>query len=247
MLEKYLTLTTLHQRWEGANINIKSLIVERKLVPSWILTRDTAYRRLEINWDAAEGRWFAAPPELWSGDDIEVPVLVPEHDEFKYCYLVEPVVLSPLNCEFRWLSESQTPVRGGDWVWELTRPLPLETVIQEGVVSSTEVERVERFLFDQDAATPPIQGAEQVDSGSEVLKRAALIEKYLNSWPKIESDLRHSNENGLSTAAKAPTRGDWFENKAVKWAEQRGKLTSQDKAAGQHLMRLLPGTKYTSE
>lgn len=57
------------------------------------------------------------------------------------------------------------------------------------------------------------------------MKRAALITKHERTWPSIESDLKHADENGLAAAAKADGRGLWFEERALQWARQRGKLT----------------------
>lgn len=57
-----------------------------------------------------------------------------------------------------------------------------------------------------------------------ILKRAALVRKHERAWPSIDGDLRHANENGLSTAAKAEGHGLWFEERALKWASKKGKL-----------------------
>lgn len=73
-------------------------------------------------------------------------------------------------------------------------------------------------------STPPEPQVKTVDRGW-TLKRAALIEKHKNQWPTIARDLQDASENQLSKAAKATGHGDWFEADALKWAEQRGKLT----------------------
>lgn len=57
------------------------------------------------------------------------------------------------------------------------------------------------------------------------LKRAALIAKHQHQWPTITRDLQDASDNQLSRDAKATGHGDWFEADALKWAEQRGKLT----------------------
>lgn len=56
------------------------------------------------------------------------------------------------------------------------------------------------------------------------IKRSALVQKHSRTWPSIEADLKHANENGLQ-AAKGDGRGMWIEARALEWAEQRGKLT----------------------
>lgn len=63
------------------------------------------------------------------------------------------------------------------------------------------------------------------------LKRAALVKAHRRNWPTIDGDLGHANENGLSASAKAPTYGHWFEDKALDWARQNGKLTGTDTAS----------------
>jgi hypothetical protein len=61
-----------------------------------------------------------------------------------------------------------------------------------------------------------------------ILKKAALLKKHLHRWPTINRDFQDASENGLSVAAKAPTHGDWFESKALGWAEKKGKLLSSE-------------------
>lgn len=56
-------------------------------------------------------------------------------------------------------------------------------------------------------------------------KRIALIGELSSRWPDIESDLRHAEENGLKRAAKLPEHGLWNLTAAMKWAEERGKLS----------------------
>jgi hypothetical protein len=63
------------------------------------------------------------------------------------------------------------------------------------------------------------------------MKKSALIKKHAAKWGSIEGDLHSASENGLSNAAKAPGRGNWFEAAALNWARQRGKLT-EDKQHG---------------
>lgn len=59
------------------------------------------------------------------------------------------------------------------------------------------------------------------------VKRKALIERNCRRWPSIERDLKDGSENGLSETARADTHGDWWEGDALKWAEAKGKMTSQ--------------------
>jgi hypothetical protein len=76
-------------------------------------------------------------------------------------------------------------------------------------------------------ATPtrdPSPAPPDISSQPKILKRAALLKKYLSAWDTLESDLSHGNENGLSKTAKAPGHGMWFEEPALEWARQNGKL-----------------------
>ena len=63
------------------------------------------------------------------------------------------------------------------------------------------------------------------------LKKSALIDKYERRWPTIKRDFQDASENELSRAAKAPGHGNWFEEDALNWARQRGKLSEE---TGQH-------------
>jgi hypothetical protein len=76
-------------------------------------------------------------------------------------------------------------------------------------------------------ATPSASGAQAEEDAPVLLKRAALVEKYHRTWPTVESDLNHSNENGLSTRAKAAKHGYWREADALQWARENGKLPDQ--------------------
>lgn len=44
-----------------------------------------------------------------------------------------------------------------------------------------------------------------------------------SDWPTIETDLRHSDENGLNIA-KLPKHGYWDSAVALNWANVNGKL-----------------------
>jgi len=73
-----------------------------------------------------------------------------------------------------------------------------------------------------------------------VMKKAALIAKHRNQWQSIDRDFQDASENGLSKIAKAPGHGNWFEGKALEWAEQRGKRTK----VGDQITPL-PATPFT--
>ena len=77
-----------------------------------------------------------------------------------------------------------------------------------------------------------------------VLKKAALIKKYTNQWPKITGDFHSASENGLSKAAKAPGKGDWFESDALDWARQRGKLIEEKQQVPSNSIFNLAGKKH---
>ena len=75
------------------------------------------------------------------------------------------------------------------------------------------------------------------------LKKSALIKKYLRVWMTIESDLTHSNKNGLSKAAKASGYGQWLEQAALAWAKQKGKIV-ESVAPPAASMASLPGKTH---
>lgn len=75
-------------------------------------------------------------------------------------------------------------------------------------------------------ASPPPSTAPSNSSPNRgpVLKRSAMVKKLDTVWQGISSDLQHSDKNGLATAAKAPGHGNWYEDDALTWARQRGKV-----------------------
>lgn len=79
-----------------------------------------------------------------------------------------------------------------------------------------------------------------------VLKRSALVKKYVATWPDIDSDLNHASENGLSAAAKATKHGDWFESAVLAWGDQKGKRATQQTPVATNSVFNLSGKKYTS-
>ena len=83
-----------------------------------------------------------------------------------------------------------------------------------------------------------------VDKGW-VMKKAALIDKHAQRWPTAKRDFQDASENGLSSAAKSPGHGEWFETSALNWAEQRGKLTSEKQQSPANSVFNLAGTKHT--
>lgn len=80
-----------------------------------------------------------------------------------------------------------------------------------------------------------------------VMKKAALIKKNVHQWPTITGDFHSSSENDLSKVAKAPGHGDWFEDDAINWARQRGKLTEANQQAPANSIFSITGKKHTIE
>lgn len=73
-------------------------------------------------------------------------------------------------------------------------------------------------------------GGEALEGGEPtMLKRKALIDKYVSSWPNISQDLDDASSNGLGIAAKGPKFGYWYERRALEWARERGKIGSAPK------------------
>lgn len=103
--------------------------------------------------------------------------------------------------------------RRGDGVAKLTTdtdlPAPVETVV----------------------ITPASEPLNAIKKEGWICKKAALVKANATTWPTIEADFNHASENGLSSAAKAPGHGNWFETAALAWAKQRGKITEPNGAA----------------
>lgn len=78
------------------------------------------------------------------------------------------------------------------------------------------------------------------------IKKSALMRKYGAVWATMESDFRHSNENGLANEAKAPSHGHWVEDAALAWAKQNGKLV-EAKTSSATLMTSLTGRIHRSD
>ncbi len=101
-----------------------------------------------------------------------------------------------------------------------TEPQPVPVVQTEAVMVVAQAVPVVAHK-DSDA-----KFAAKVDR-SWVMKREAMFKKHERKWTSIRRDFQDANENGLSRAAKAPEHGNWFENDALDWARQRGKLNEE--------------------
>jgi len=113
------------------------------------------------------------------------------------------------------------------WVHESGAITPPSELVQEisDRLQRSKPNPVQPVSVAQPAPTtpPPVQTPERPDPHTQ-LKRAALVHKHDRAWPTIEADLRHANENGLSTCAKSKKHGFWLEEPALQWAQQNGKL-----------------------
>jgi hypothetical protein len=68
-----------------------------------------------------------------------------------------------------------------------------------------------------------VNAEEDEKPGDPVLKKGALIERVRANWKTIDADLREASRNGLKAAAHHGK--GWSLNKALVWADSRGKLT----------------------
>jgi hypothetical protein len=75
-------------------------------------------------------------------------------------------------------------------------------------------------------------------SPTAVLVKRAALKSLSYRWPTVGSDLRHSDQNGLNAAAKAPEHGLWREADALEWARRNGKLAAPAPAVGNTLESL---------
>lgn len=86
--------------------------------------------------------------------------------------------------------------------------------------------------------TPPASAIKTLDTEAQgaqtgpefVLKKVALVKKYIGQWPTIGADLSSAGENGLAKAAKAGQR-NWIEGAALDWARGKGKLNQPQQDA----------------
>jgi len=116
----------------------------------------------------------------------------------------------------KWLSENRYLQ---SWEPTLAQQDSTQSDVEQPVICSS---------ANENTAPTPRPSAPISNQDQWILKKAALIKKYLHQWPTINRDLQDASENGLSAAAKAPTHGDWFEFKALGWAEKKGKLLSSE-------------------
>jgi hypothetical protein len=77
------------------------------------------------------------------------------------------------------------------------------------------------------------------------MKKSAIINKHKAQWPTIESDLNHSDENGLREAAKAPQHGYWYEQASLDWAEARDKRSPNQSASMTNSVFAMKGTVHS--
>lgn len=75
------------------------------------------------------------------------------------------------------------------------------------------------------AENPIAQPAPQAPPTTiEIRKRNALIDEVTSFWPSVSVDLNDSVRNGLREMAKSEKHGYWGVQKAIEWAQQRGKI-----------------------
>lgn len=76
------------------------------------------------------------------------------------------------------------------------------------------------------AEMPPKESTTKGSSAStEIRKRSALIKEVVSFWPSVSVDLNDSGRNGLREMAKnTENHGFWLLEKAIEWAQQRGKI-----------------------
>lgn len=93
--------------------------------------------------------------------------------------------------------------------------------------------------------TPKPESYPAIKKEGYILKKSAMVKKYLDTWQTIEADFNHASENDLSKVAKATKHGEWYETAALEWADQRGKRTERNKPLAPTSVFALPGKKHT--
>lgn len=87
-----------------------------------------------------------------------------------------------------------------------------------------------------DIGLPPMNRTAATADRGRHMKRNALIDANRSRWKSIERDLKDGAENGLSAAAKSDRHSFWWEDSALQWAEENGKLQAP---AGHELVALV--------
>lgn len=141
----YFTFSEVMTRWQCTENDIRHLVINEKLRPSYFIGRDIEYRELEQR-------------DAGSFESVTVTEEMRFLNEGFY-YLQTGIQLGPFDCEFDCFTSSREPPRLAEGelsgFYFMEKPLPLSHVLEHGVVTMEELAFVERALSAQSERGEP--------------------------------------------------------------------------------------------
>lgn len=193
---KYFTFPELIQRWKCDENDLRRMILDRELIPSYVINESALVVNFEFSCpdlpEYESGYWS---PEIVKYDDLHGELeevgsakLV---DADGFYYLLHPWQRTSLNCTFVYFSTNRGHQKdSGETCFMLHRqePLSLDEVMKSGVAMADEVFRLERrdnYLLDTSNVGKSEIGARERTTYLNII--GAMLELLQSSKPGRES------------------------------------------------------------
>ena len=150
---QYLTLNEVQARWKCSANDLKKLILDERLIPSFIINHVAKKVRFSWQQDCEPPYWLPVVVETETDADWDCP---PSnlHDTHGIYYLLHPELEPGLECKFLFFSKDRNHQMGPDdenncfmfslhGTHPLSRGISLEMVFEKGVITMAEIERYE--------------------------------------------------------------------------------------------------------
>lgn len=195
---KYFTFPELVRRWECDENDLRRMILDRELIPSYVINEFARVVKFKLSspdvpeyesayWISESVERDKLPGELEEKDPVKY--LLVETDGFYY--LLHPWQTTSLNCTFLYFSNSRSHQQeSGETCFMLHRqePLSLDEVMKNGVAMADEVFRLERrdtYLLDTSNVGKSEIGARERTTYLNII--GAMLELLQSSKPSRES------------------------------------------------------------
>lgn len=165
---EYLTFDEVQERWKCSTNDLKSLIVDGNLIPSYIINH--VAQKVIFSWQTycEPPYWLPVVVKTEVDDDWDAP---PSHlhDTQGMYYLLYPEVETALNCRFFFFSTDRSHQRGPDEAntcymlnpygrHPLSQGISLEMVLENGMIMMAELERYEARIAPSTSENPSSMG-----------------------------------------------------------------------------------------
>jgi len=211
--KEFLTFNELKERWNIDEADIRRLIITKKIIPSFFVSRPSHKIRFELT---EELHWKPILIE-YSGDEEKRGLAKDLFLTRKFYYLVHPLIESAFDCSFIFFSENKYHEKGLEEINHcfhvstyLSNPyregIPLKQVISHGVVMIDEVERyeMENLISSEKNSEDHVNNSNHWPWGSHHTKLLGALEAAAKRyWVNFDP-------SDFSTAPTNETVSDWL-------------------------------------